>query len=180
MRRCRDETGRRDKHHAETVRQLQGTTNVSLHVCVVCQTGGTVRVEVPLHRGLACSTGGTHRAFPGHGSGFCLVNHLAVAAKRLMMSLPTTKGSNCGFRRASGGIMVACSLYQYQPFFVVVFNFICVRQGDGTAFTFKEEQYVFILSVHHPPPSHKQQSDLDLSMEDRIEDKAYLSTGYFM
>lgn len=50
--------------------------------------GGTVlAAEVALQRGLACSTaGGTHHAFPSYGSGFCLLNDLAVAAKYLMNS----------------------------------------------------------------------------------------------
>lgn len=49
-------------------------------------TGGTVlAAEVALQRGLACSTaGGTHHAFPSYGSGFCLLNDLAIAAKYLM------------------------------------------------------------------------------------------------
>ena len=35
-----------------------------------------------LERGLVCSTGGgTHHAFPDHGSGFCLINDMAVAAR---------------------------------------------------------------------------------------------------
>lgn len=51
-------------------------------------TGGTVlAAEVALQRGLACSTaGGTHHAFPSYGSGFCLLNDLAVAAKHLSSS----------------------------------------------------------------------------------------------
>ncbi|KAF3847483.1 hypothetical protein F7725_020511 [Dissostichus mawsoni] len=50
------------------------------------ETGGTVlAAEVALQRGLACSTaGGTHHAFPSYGSGYCLLNDLAVAAKYLM------------------------------------------------------------------------------------------------
>lgn len=44
--------------------------------------------EIALQRGLACSTaGGTHHAFPGFGSGFCLLNDLAVAAKHASSSL---------------------------------------------------------------------------------------------
>lgn len=51
-----------------------------------CGPGGTVLAgEIALQRGLACSTaGGTHHAFPGYGTGFCLLNDLAVAAKHLM------------------------------------------------------------------------------------------------
>lgn len=57
-------------------------------------TGGTVlAAQVALQRGLACSTaGGTHHAFPSFGSGFCLLNDLAVAAKYLMgISSPKRK-----------------------------------------------------------------------------------------
>ena len=50
-----------------------------LHVFI----GGTILgCTLALDRGLACSTGGgTHHAFPDHGSGFCLINDMAVAAK---------------------------------------------------------------------------------------------------
>ena len=50
-------------------------------------TGGTLlAAEVALSRGLACSTaGGTHHAFPDHGSGYCLLNDLAVAAKQMIL-----------------------------------------------------------------------------------------------
>ena len=46
-------------------------------------SGGTVLgCTLALERGLACSTGGgTHHAFPDHGSGFCLINDMAVAAR---------------------------------------------------------------------------------------------------
>ena len=48
--------------------------------------GGTLlTAEVALERGLACSTGGgTHHAYPGYGSGYCLINDLAVAAAALL------------------------------------------------------------------------------------------------
>lgn len=54
-----------------------------------------------------------------------------------------------------------------------------IQQGDGTAFIFKEEPCVFTFSVHCGKnfPLRKQQSDLDISVEDGLEDKEYLSTG---
>ncbi|XP_073343027.1 uncharacterized protein SYNPCC7002_A1628 [Pagrus major] len=117
------------------------------------ETGGTVlAAEVALHRGLACSTaGGTHHAFPSFGSGFCLLNDLAVAAKCLISSSPRRK---------------------------VLIVDLDVHQGDGTAFIFKEEPCVFTFSVHCGKnfPLRKQQSDLDVSVEDGLEDKEYLST----
>uniref|UniRef100_A0A8C2ZL50 Histone deacetylase 12 n=1 Tax=Cyclopterus lumpus TaxID=8103 RepID=A0A8C2ZL50_CYCLU len=120
-------------------------------------TGGTVlAAEAALQRDLACSTaGGTHHAFPSFGSGFCLLNDLAVAAKYLM-------GSSSPKRK------------------VLVVD-LDVHQGDGTAFIFKEEPCVFTFSVHcgRNFPLRKQQSDLDVSVEDGLEDKEYLSTGKF-
>lgn len=56
-------------------------------------TGGTLLAgKICLDRGLACSTGGgTHHAFPDYGSGYCLINDLAVTAYRLIESGLVTK-----------------------------------------------------------------------------------------
>ncbi|TWW76952.1 Histone deacetylase 11 [Takifugu flavidus] len=116
------------------------------------ETGGTLlAAELALQRGLACSTaGGTHHAFPGFGSGFCLLNDLAVAAKYVSASLKRK----------------------------VLIVDLDVHQGDGTAFIFKEEPRVFTFSVHCGKnfPLRKQQSDLDISVDDGLEDKDYLAT----
>lgn len=41
--------------------------------------------KLAMEYGLACSTGGgTHHAFPSHGSGFCMLNDLAVTAKDMI------------------------------------------------------------------------------------------------
>uniref|UniRef100_G3PCD8 Histone deacetylase 12 n=1 Tax=Gasterosteus aculeatus aculeatus TaxID=481459 RepID=G3PCD8_GASAC len=116
--------------------------------------GGTVlAAEAALQRGLACSTaGGTHHAFPSYGSGFCLLNDLAVAARYLMGNSSTKRK--------------------------VLIVDLDVHQGDGTAFIFQEEPDVFTFSVHCGKnfPVRKQQSDLDVSVEDGLEDKEYLST----
>ncbi|KAM3874723.1 uncharacterized protein SYNPCC7002_A1628-like [Diretmus argenteus] len=117
------------------------------------ETGGTVlAADIALQRGLACSTaGGTHHAFPSYGSGFCLLNDLAVAAKHLL--------GRCSRRR-------------------VLIVDLDVHQGDGTAFIFKAEPRVFTFSVHCGKnfPLRKQRSDLDISVEDGMEDEEYLST----
>lgn len=53
--------------------------------CHFCNLVGTLlTAELALDRGLAVSTaGGTHHAFAGHGSGFCILNDLAVTALEL-------------------------------------------------------------------------------------------------
>ncbi|XP_036411793.1 uncharacterized protein SYNPCC7002_A1628 [Colossoma macropomum] len=118
------------------------------------ETGGTVlAAQVALQRGLACSTaGGTHHAFPSYGSGFCLLNDLAVAAKHLLTESRTKRR--------------------------ILIVDLDVHQGDGTAFIFKDEPDVFTFSMHCGKnfPLRKQRSDLDISLDDGMEDKEYLST----
>lgn len=138
--------------------------------------------EVALQRGLACSTaGGTHHAFPSYGSGFCLLNDLAVAAKHvtstssrkvLIVDLDVHQVAGTSSYCVANSILQTPVWYQYQ-------YRVCVSQGDGTAFIFKEEPCVFTFSVHCGKnfPLRKQQSDLDVSLDDELEDKEYLSTG---
>jgi acetoin utilization deacetylase AcuC-like enzyme len=47
--------------------------------------GTLLTAELALQHGLACNTaGGTHHAFPSFGSGFCILNDLAVTAEVLL------------------------------------------------------------------------------------------------
>ncbi|XP_022092758.1 uncharacterized protein LOC110980414 isoform X4 [Acanthaster planci] len=87
------------------------------------ETGGTVlAAHMALSRGLACSTaGGTHHAYPNFGSGFCLLNDLAVAARQVQL-----------IGKASRILILDLD----------------VHQGDGTAFIFQNDSSVFTFSVH--------------------------------
>lgn len=71
--------------HLRTLLLLRTSESAAASHLLTPPTGGTVlAAEVALQRGLACSTaGGTHHAFPSYGSGFCLLNDLAVAAKHV-------------------------------------------------------------------------------------------------
>jgi len=113
--------------------------------------GGTVlTARLALRHGLACHlAGGTHHAFPLHGSGFCIFNDIAVAARVLL---------------AEGRVRQ-----------VLVVD-LDVHQGDGTAAIFAADPRVFTFSMHGASnfPLHKQLSDLDLALEDGVGDGAYL------
>ena len=114
--------------------------------------GGTVlTARLALRHGLACHlAGGTHHAFPNHGSGFCIVNDVAVAARVLL---------------AEGAV---------QRLLVVDLD---VHQGDGTAWIFADEPRVFTFSAHCASnfPLRKQHSDLDLPLADGLGDDDYLA-----
>jgi acetoin utilization deacetylase AcuC-like enzyme len=112
--------------------------------------GTVLTARLALAHGLACNTaGGSHHAFRDHGSGFCVFNDVAVAARLLL---------------AEGAI---------ERVMVVDLD---VHQGDGTAAIFAGEPRVFTLSMHCRTnfPLRKQVSDLDLALEAGLEDEAYL------
>jgi acetoin utilization deacetylase AcuC-like enzyme len=114
-------------------------------------TGGTLlTARLALEYGLACNTaGGSHHAFQGYGSGFCVFNDVAVAARVLL---------------AEGVV---------ERVLVVDLD---VHQGDGTAAIFEQDPRVFTFSMHCRTnfPLRKQRSDLDLGLDAGLEDEAYL------
>lgn len=115
--------------------------------------GGTIlTARLALTHGLACNTaGGTHHAFPSYGSGFCIFNDLAIAARVLQ------------------------SIGLVQKILIVDLD---VHQGDGTAFIFQTDPSVFTFDLHCETnfPGTKQQSDLDVALPPGMEDDDYLRT----
>ena len=113
--------------------------------------GGTVlTARLALSHGVACHlAGGTHHAFPDHGSGFCIFNDCAVAARVLL---------------AEGAV---------QRLMVIDLD---VHQGDATAAIFADEPQVLTVSAHCASnfPLRKQHSDVDLPLADGLEDVDYL------
>jgi acetoin utilization deacetylase AcuC-like enzyme len=115
--------------------------------------GGTIlTAKLALQHGLACNTaGGTHHAFPSYGSGFCIFNDLAIAARHLQ---------HIGLVKT------------------VLIVDLDVHQGDGTAVIFQDNPSVFTFSMHCAVnfPGTKQRSDLDVALPEGIEDEEYLQT----
>lgn len=115
--------------------------------------GGTIlTAQLALKSGLACNTaGGTHHAFPSYGSGFCIFNDLAIAARVLQHLKLVEK--------------------------ILILD-LDVHQGDGTAFIFQNDSSVFTFSMHCEVnfPGTKQTSDLDVALPVGMDDDAYLQT----
>ena len=116
------------------------------------EVAGTVlTAKLALRHGLACNcAGGTHHAHRGHGSGFTILNDLAVAA---------------AWARREGGVRR------------VAIVDLDVHQGDGTAAIFADEPDVFTFSMHCGKnfPFRKSASDLDVDVPPGTTDGAYLS-----
>ena len=94
--------------------------------------------------------GGTHHAFAERGEGFCLLNDLAIAANYLLKNQLCRK--------------------------ILIID-LDVHQGNGTAKLMENESRVFTFSMHGATnyPFHKEQSDLDIGLQDGTTSETYLS-----
>jgi len=93
--------------------------------------------------------GGFHHAFPHHGEGFCVLNDVAIAIRRLQKAKAIVRA-----------MTVDCD----------------VHQGNGTASIFAGDKTVYTLSIHqeHNYPYPKPPSSLDVDLPDGTEDAEYL------
>ncbi len=98
--------------------------------------------------------GGTHHADAAGGSGFCVFNDVAVAAR--LMQAERRRSDPAGLR-------------------VAVID-LDVHQGNGTAAIFRDDPSVFTLSIHGEGnfPFRKQAGDLDVALPDGCTDEPYL------
>jgi acetoin utilization deacetylase AcuC-like enzyme len=114
--------------------------------------GGTLLASrLALDHGIACnSAGGSHHAFSGHGSGYCVFNDVAVAARVLL--------DEGRVRR-------------------VLIVDLDVHQGDGTAEILARDSGAFTFSIHCSEnfPKAKQLSDRDVALPAGTGDEHYLA-----
>lgn len=119
--------------------------------------GGTIAAaRAALQEGVSAQlAGGTHHAYADKGSGFCVFNDVAVAA-RLMQA---------EWHRHRPGALLR----------VLVID-LDVHQGNGTASIFARDDTVYTLSLHGARnfPFRKEPSDLDVELPDGCGDEAYL------
>ena len=114
--------------------------------------GGTVlAARKALECGLAVHLGGGfHHAFPDHGEGFCLLNDVAVAVRKMIEE-----------KLARKVMVVDCDLHQ----------------GNGTAAALAGRKDVFTLSIHQMDiyPTEKSLSTVDVGLWSGDGDAKYLA-----
>lgn len=112
--------------------------------------GTTLAARLALRDGIGFNIGGGfHHAFAGHGEGFCAINDVAVAIRKLQQE-----------RLIERAMVVDCD----------------VHDGNGTAAIFAGDPSVFTLSIHqlNNYPSIKPPSNLDIDLPDGVGDEDYL------
>jgi len=112
---------------------------------------GTIKAsEFALKYGVAMNiAGGTHHAYSNRGEAFCLLNDQAIGARYLLNKNLASK---------------------------VLIVDLDVHQGNGTAEIFQNDDSVFTFSMHGKGnyPFKKEQSDLDIALENGTDDDTYL------
>jgi acetoin utilization deacetylase AcuC-like enzyme len=137
---------------ASEIMKLEVPYSPELAEAVWLAAGGSILAgQLALRDGFASNlSGGFHHAYASHGEGFCAINDVAVAIRRL---------------QSDGEVKKAM---------VVDTD---VHDGNGTAHIFRDDPSVFTLSIHQENnyPAHKPPSDLDLPLDDGVEDEEYLA-----
>lgn len=115
--------------------------------------GATIAASrLALTEGVAVNlAGGTHHAYRDKGSGFCVFNDAAIAARMIQR--------DCG-RRLRVAIVD-----------------LDVHQGNGTASILRQDPSIYTLSLHGDKnfPFRKESGDLDVPLPDGCDDLTYLA-----
>ena len=139
-------------HARLTERTLSSELPISKEIirAFLLATGGTIRAsEEALREGCAVNlSGGFHHAFPDHAEGFCYINDMAVAVRKIQKE-----------KRVTRVAVIDCDLHQ----------------GNGTAFIFKDDESVYTFSIHQRDLYPlKQDSSWDIHLKNGVGDEEYL------
>ncbi|MBU3620469.1 histone deacetylase [Polynucleobacter sp. CS-Odin-A6] len=107
--------------------------------------------KMALTEGIAANlAGGTHHAYRNKGSGFCVFNDSAIAARALQKEI--------------------------HPKLKVAIIDLDVHQGNGTAAILENDPSIFTFSIHGENnfPFAKEVGDLDIGLPDETGDASYL------
>jgi acetoin utilization deacetylase AcuC-like enzyme len=136
--------------HHEILRMEVPYSKELVEACWLAAGGSILAGRRALEDGWAANIGGGfHHAYPDHGEGFCVLNDVAIAIRRLQ------------FDHAIETAMVVDT---------------DVHQGNGTAAIFNGDATVFTLSIHQENnyPFHKPPSAMDINLPDGTGDDDYL------
>lgn len=138
------------RHTHRTISSELPLTSEIVEAYILAAGGTCLAVERSLkNRCVVHLGGGWHHAFSSHAEGFCYINDIAVALRKLQKEKLVTRAA-----------VVDCD----------------VHQGNGTAKIFQGDPTVFTFSIHQERNYPvKEESDLDIGLEDGTGDEEYLT-----
>jgi acetoin utilization deacetylase AcuC-like enzyme len=141
--------------------------------------GSILAAELALEDGVALNLGGGfHHAFPEHGEGFCMINDIAIAVRRMLRNGKVARAMviDCDVHHGNGTAMI------FNPASVAAaagqsWSAPLVQPARAVSVKEAESGNVFTLSLHQENnyPQWKPPSSLDVNLPDRTTDADYLN-----
>ena len=139
--------------------------------------GSMLAADYALNDGIGISIGGGfHHAFPDHGEGFCMINDIAVAIRRMQRDekIRTAMTIDCDVHQGNGTAVIfapalmPCNRMSGAP---------AAASLAGMARTRRASTDVFTISLHQENnyPAFKPPSSLDMNLPDGMGDGEYLA-----
>ncbi len=135
-------------------------------------TGGSIlAAQCALRDGVGINIGGGfHHAFPDHGEGFCMINDIAIAIRKLQHDGSITRAMtvDCDVHQANGTAAIFAAKNGIEP---------CRFGGMGAREVAGWEGDVFTISLHQENnyPVFKTPSCIDVNLADGVGDAEYLA-----
>ncbi|MGA9527639.1 MAG: histone deacetylase [Terriglobales bacterium] len=138
-----------------------------VHAFWLAAGGSMLAADYALNDGIAISIGGGfHHAFPDHGEGFCVINDVAVAIRRMQRDekIRTAMTFDCDVHQGNGTAVI----FAPPPL---------VPGNPGMNRGRRENVDVFTISLHQENnyPVLKPPSSLDMNLPDGMGDEEYLA-----
>jgi len=139
--------------------------------------GSMLAADYALNDGVAISIGGGfHHAFPDHGEGFCMINDIAVAIRRMQRDekIRTAMTLDCDVHQGNG----TAAIFALAP---LTTNRMSGPVGTASladmARSRRAPSDVFTISLHQENnyPAFKPPSSLDMNLPDGMGDAEYLA-----
>ncbi|MGA2965652.1 MAG: histone deacetylase [Terriglobales bacterium] len=142
--------------------------------------GSILAADHALNDGVAISIGGGfHHAFPDHGEGFCMINDVAIAIRRMQRDdkIRTAMTVDCDVHQGNGTAAIFAGMSIPSEPLAPVPNFtVNPSRVAQTRLRGAHVEDVFTISLHQQNnyPVFKPPSSLDLNLPDGIGDAEYL------
>jgi acetoin utilization deacetylase AcuC-like enzyme len=140
--------------------------------------GSMLAADYALNDGIAISIGGGfHHAFPDHGEGFCMINDIAVAIRRMQADekIRTAMTLDCDVHQGNGTAVIFAP--KPAPGNRMPPHIAAAANPADLARTRRPSTDVFTISLHQENnyPVFKPPSSLDLNLPDGMQDGEYLA-----